>query len=166
MWLAVGLPFVAICGWIAYHVLVVTHGSVVELNIRGYDPRDLLSGHYLQYRIDFGKELCGADDENRRVCVCFAAPEAVPAGIGWSGDCVDKPAECGAYVAGYCRAHRFDSGLERFYIAEADAPQLQTAPPDASVVLSLDGRGGGVVTEMKVGGIPLGDWLRSQPKTP
>lgn len=161
--LAVALPLAVMAGWIGYHVFVVIHGSSVELKIRGYDPRDLLAGHYLQFQIDFEREMCGADDNNRRVCVCFADPEAVPATIGWTGDCVDRPIECGSYIAGYCRGRRLDTSLERFYIPDTSASKLQVVPSDASIVVSLDGRGSGVVTEMKISGQPLQDWLQQQP---
>ena len=42
-------------------------GSEIILPISGFDPRDILSGHYLVYRIDYGiqnKDICGNYDNN------------------------------------------------------------------------------------------------------
>lgn len=137
---AVAAPFAVLLCWILYHTFVVTHGASVELTIRGVDPRDLLSGHYLRYDIDYPRSFCGFDDVNRRVCVCFSDPTTVPATVGWSGDCVDKPRECGAYLAGYCRSNQdFDTGLERFYFPEGDVAKLATVPDGATIVVGLDG---------------------------
>lgn len=63
-------PLAALTVWTGW--LGTTRGlrQAVELPIQGYDPRDLLSGHYLSYQIDwehancaqFEKGVCPVDD--------------------------------------------------------------------------------------------------------
>ena len=49
------IPFFALLGWTLY--ILDTRDKAVEvvLPIRGYDPRDLLSGHYINYEINIDK---------------------------------------------------------------------------------------------------------------
>ena len=53
--LAFLIPAIALASW----VLVLSHErsswDEVKVVIKGYDPRDLLSGHYIQYEIDWEK---------------------------------------------------------------------------------------------------------------
>jgi len=53
--LAFLIPAIALASW----VLVLSHerrsGDEVKVVIKGYDPRDLLSEHYIQYEIDWEK---------------------------------------------------------------------------------------------------------------
>lgn len=52
------IPFLAFVGWAAHYSLLMNNSAVVLLPIRGYDPRNLLSGHYIQYQIDWAKADC------------------------------------------------------------------------------------------------------------
>lgn len=60
---ALVVPFVALMGWL----LLLTHqretGAEVIVAVDGYDPRDLLSGHYIQYKIHWGKTNCAQFDD-------------------------------------------------------------------------------------------------------
>lgn len=52
------LPFVVLCSWALYYACIVKNSPTVTLPITGYDPRDLLSGHYIEFRIDWAKADC------------------------------------------------------------------------------------------------------------
>ena len=39
-------------------------GCEVVVRLRGYDPRDLLSGHYISYRLDWDKTVCSQYENN------------------------------------------------------------------------------------------------------
>lgn len=60
---ALVVPFVALMGWL----LLLTHqretGAEVTVAVEGYDPRDLLSGHYIQYEIHWGRTNCAQFDK-------------------------------------------------------------------------------------------------------
>lgn len=52
------LPFFCLLAWTGSIALQRNGGTEVKLPIRGYDPRDLFSGHYLVYTIDWDKADC------------------------------------------------------------------------------------------------------------
>lgn len=56
--IALFFPLVVLIGWTGW--LGTTRGlrQEVVLPIQGYDPRDLLSGHYLSYQIDWKRANC------------------------------------------------------------------------------------------------------------
>lgn len=61
--LAVLLPLVGILSLIARGELLLRAGKSFRIGMTGYDPRDLLSGHFLQYAYDLdwqGESTCGA----------------------------------------------------------------------------------------------------------
>jgi hypothetical protein len=59
---AVMLPLLGLMGVIARAEVRLRSGANFVVAIQGYDPRDLLHGHYLQYSFDFdwqGESSCG-----------------------------------------------------------------------------------------------------------
>lgn len=52
------LPLICLSVWIGGLQIQRDNGMDVKTVITGYDPRDLLSGHYLQYQIDWEKTDC------------------------------------------------------------------------------------------------------------
>lgn len=52
------LPLVCLMTWTAYLTYQRDSGREVKVAVQGYDPRDLLSGHYIQYQIDWDKTDC------------------------------------------------------------------------------------------------------------
>lgn len=62
---ALAFTFFILFGWTSK---VVTHANSmpeVVLPIKGYDPRDLLSGHYIAYQIDWDKADCRVFNRGR-----------------------------------------------------------------------------------------------------
>ena len=57
-------PFLGIALWLCYFFVFIEHSTEVRLPITGYDPRNLLSGHYIAYRIDWDKADCSQADWN------------------------------------------------------------------------------------------------------
>ena len=49
------LPIVYFIGWISYLVVAEIGVPQVKIYAEGYDPRDLLSGHYLQLKLNWQK---------------------------------------------------------------------------------------------------------------
>lgn len=52
------LPFICLLVWTLDLAWQRSHGQEVTVAVMGYDPRDLLSGHYIQYQIDWGRTDC------------------------------------------------------------------------------------------------------------
>lgn len=159
--LAVVAPLLVLVAWTSYHALIAKHGVRVELPISGYDPRDLLSGHYLRYQVEYGAPICGDATQVRERCVCLTTPDSGNSKALWHGPCDERPS-CDAYLKGVCEHTRFVAGVERFYFPEAQTDLLALVPPKASIQLRLDGRGGAQVEAMQVAGLPLAEWLREQ----
>lgn len=51
-------PFVLLMLWTGSLFATKNSGVDIKLPVMGYDPRDLLSGHYIQYQIDWEKADC------------------------------------------------------------------------------------------------------------
>ena len=52
------LPFIGMGAWAMYYATFVRHSDLVTLPIAGYDPRNILSGHYIDFRIDWANADC------------------------------------------------------------------------------------------------------------
>jgi uncharacterized membrane-anchored protein len=97
-------------------------GKEVVLSISGYDPRDLLAGHYLVYTIDYGFDVrCEYErlhmkksDKDAYICLdtktlSFESPES----------------SCKLFIKGKCDYGRFIAGIERYYIPQEKAQDLE-----------------------------------------
>lgn len=56
------IPFIGMCCWVFYYAHFVKNATEVILPITGYDPRNLLSGHYIEFQIDWSKANCRQAD--------------------------------------------------------------------------------------------------------
>lgn len=52
------VPFVGLFLWTMWLYTQQATGKEIKVVIAGYDPRDLLSGHYIQYTIDWAETNC------------------------------------------------------------------------------------------------------------
>ena len=52
------IPFIVLIIWISYLFYLRSTGTDIVVAIQGYDPRDLLSGHYIQYTINWSQTDC------------------------------------------------------------------------------------------------------------
>ncbi len=139
------LPIFVLAGLTAFRAYVRTFGMEVTLPISGYDPRDLLSGHYLIYRIEYGVGgICPTMDQRRAGYVCLE-----PKFFSY-----DEPAECNKLISGFCTNSRFEAGIEKFFIPENKARYLerQIQSKAASIVLSLTASGNTQVKDLLVDG--------------
>lgn len=58
-------PLVVLLVWILSLQYSVLYGNSVTVAVTGYDPRDLLSGHYLALTPDWSKTDCTQFEENK-----------------------------------------------------------------------------------------------------
>ena len=56
------IPFIGMCCWVLYYAHFVKSATEVVLPITGYDPRNLLSGHYIEFKIDWSRANCRQAD--------------------------------------------------------------------------------------------------------
>jgi uncharacterized membrane-anchored protein len=115
--LALAFPVLVLSSLTLYRMVSLQTGREIVLPVSGYDPRDLLSGHYLTYRVDYGVEgICNSGEHSlNSVFVCLE-----PKGISTT-----PPENCTVYIQGSCRSGFFEAGIERFYVPEDQATHLE-----------------------------------------
>ena len=140
------LPILALGAmtWLKSHLR--DSGTPITLPIEGFDPRDLLSGHYLTYRVDYAAGDCPADTD---AAVCLAPERSIVA-----ADAI--PHSCTLYIKGHCDSGQFRADVERFYIPEAYAQVLEQKVRDkkGAVELSVAADGTAVIRELLIDGVP------------
>ena len=55
---AFAIPFLCLLAWTFHLTWQRAHGTLIKVSVQGYDPRDLLSGHYIRYEIDWDRTDC------------------------------------------------------------------------------------------------------------
>ncbi|MBF0368860.1 MAG: GDYXXLXY domain-containing protein [Magnetococcales bacterium] len=140
-----------------------TTGTEVTFAIQGFDPRDLLSGHYLIYRIDYqAEDPCQADngqtEHGSPVWLCIE-PRAFHL-------YAPSRERCPLTIPGRCEKRRFKAGLERFYIPEEEARPLDRLVRNSrgSLIVSVTPRGGAVVKELLIDDQPWREFLAASEK--
>ena len=155
------LPILVIAFWISTYVFSVRTGRVVRLQIEGFDPRDLLSGHYLRYNVQYGMDIPCQNKERRTVCF-------TPGDDGiWTVDSnmtYDASPSCDVFLHGTCRYSRFEAGIERYYFPEEFKRQLAVVPPASTIDVAITPDGKGIVKALHVDGQPVLEWVREQPE--
>ena len=140
---AVILPLLYLIGWCAVLEHHKSSGDIFRVRIGGYDPRDLIAGHYLQFQLNTAPQMpCRDYSATESACVCYA--NSSNAGVVepyWSGDCSSRPDSCSRYIAGTCRYGRFETPITRYYIPENYSAVLSFTPPDSSVEIALESNG-------------------------
>ena len=58
------LPWIYLVSWTLCLTYQRAHGAEVTVSITGYDPKDLLSGRYIAYQIDWEKTDCRQFENN------------------------------------------------------------------------------------------------------
>jgi uncharacterized membrane-anchored protein len=135
---AIIIPILSLASLTIYKRHILTTGEEVTLKITGYDPRDLLSGHYLTYRVEYGVDnICPRTYSNRSGFVCLSSKKF---SYRW-------PENCKLMIQGKCDGRLFRAGIERFYISEDQAKKLDRIVRDskASIRLSVPANGKAIV---------------------
>ena len=159
---AVFFPVAGLLLWWAQLTFFVSHGTLVQFGVTGYDPRDLLAGHYIRYNVDYGSDSLCANDLGKPRCVCLnTATENGLAKSDWAGPCEARPA-CELWLAGRCEYGRFLADIERYYIPEEYASELMRAPEDSTVQVIVTDKGRGIVIGYQVLGQPVLDYARAR----
>lgn len=147
------LPIVVLLVVVVRHGLHFATGQEWVLPVTGHDPRDLLSGHYVQYRVQYtGEEFCQAIERENYDYACLCLESQNPFFAEVNADC----GGCSAKIMGKCKFGRFQAGLERFYIPESDAEwlnkMLQSGERKAEIVVSVSKEGQALVKDLRFDG--------------
>ena len=169
---ALALPVLALAALIGQQELVLANARILSVPLTGFDPRDLLRGHYIRAQLDWDWEHAPSVEEYQAVdgalCVLAEAPKPrVRFVAGWkAGDRTD--ADCKLVIAGNARAPaRFapakldnGDGAIQFYVPEARASDLETLmrerPGSLTADLAIRADGAAAIRALRVDGEVLG----------
>jgi uncharacterized membrane-anchored protein len=147
---ALTLPILALASLTAYHQYMYRTGEDVILPISGYDPRDLLSGYYLEYKIDYGiKGVCKASPESITPALICLKPKFFQYG--------NQPSqECSLFIRGMCTDDTFSGGIEQFFMSEENSKAVEklltSGKVKTEVVLSVTKTGYALVKDILIDG--------------
>jgi len=164
---AIALPFVVICLLIVRAEYHLKSGEQWSFELRGYDPRDLLRGHYLQFNILYdwerGKNECNSGSD---CCLCLTKTEARVPKVHLA-TCPTARSQCDGYIL-----NSEKNALNRFYIPEASAKRAEKllrearARQDAYLNVSINQKGEPAILDLIVNGQSLGKLLQTEEETP
>ena len=150
---ALALPVLALAALVGEQERRLAGATILTVPIRGYDPRDLLAGHYLYAQFDWDWERqpeAQSANSSAEGGACVLSDKAKPRLRflpGWkAGDRVD--ADCKLVIAGRGwpgTPARFipanldvGSGGIRFYVPEERAYELERMPRERPGALTAD----------------------------
>ena len=141
------IPIIALLTLAIYKKYNFLTGYQIILPITGYDPRDLLSGYYLNYNIEYDvTDIClnSAYGENKHAYICLD-----PKIFSYT-----RPYNCNLLIKGACIDRRFRAGIERYYVPKEDAKRLEKLirSNKASIVLSVPKNGDAQVKDLLING--------------
>lgn len=164
---ALALPVVALVALTGYKAYKRFAGVELTIPITGFDPRDLLSGHYLIYQLDFEMEICQGprrDTDPVFLCVVRDGSDLSTRVVDSANPSTNKG--CTAVIMGRCDGRRFVAGVERFYIPEEHSRLLDGVVRGwgedanrAKLVISVDPRGHAVVKTLLIDDKPWREFL-------
>jgi len=147
------IALIVLFSWTLFHAFNSNRGQITHIKVTGYDPRDLLSGHYLTYTVlyeNFEQSSC-SEHEGDDVYLCL--DDGRLSSI--------TPGGCATFIKGVCSiygANRFNAGIERFYIPEKHAERLDSALRkgtfDTKIKVLVTPTGKAYVKDMLFDGVP------------
>lgn len=160
-YLIYALPVVGLLIWIGILEYDFRHARRIEVPIVGYDPRDLISGHYVEFRLDLGDQNpCKAVEQSpdqSELCLCWQPGDV--AALAWALPCKSRSDSCEVLMRGTCSKQQFVGGIERFYIPENDTPYLQQLPSQSTLVVRVTKDGRSFADELKPARTPYKKWI-------
>lgn len=158
---ALSLPLIVLALGIVRAEQHRAHSQRFVLEVEGYDPRDLLHGHYIDYRLRLGDAAAATPgarcrDEDPDCCLCLqpTQPDAPP--VITRESCEVARAQCGGMLA-----TRYLPRLRRYYIPEQNAEKLDARFRDAArkggaqIVVAIDPAGMPMVEALRIDGVSI-----------
>jgi uncharacterized membrane-anchored protein len=127
-------------------------GIEVRIPIDGNDPRDLLAGYYLRYRVLYGvEELCPISPKMNKypAYICLETKKFS----------ATKFKNCLQMIKGICSNRIFNAGIEHYYVPEDQAKKLEQLilKSPMSIVVKLNSQGEAQLIDLLVDGVSWRD---------
>ncbi len=142
-------------GWIAYEE-IGRKGDRIKLPVEGYDPRDLLSGHYVRFELTAAREAQALVlPDAKEIAVCL---ERSSDGLYHVSRVQSASDACKPFLIGSRGSTGIDFGIHRFYVDERIANQVGTvqAGSDTYLIATIDSRGTAHAVDFVMNGNSLG----------
>ena len=165
--IALLIPILTLTGLILFKQSLL-QGQEVILPIRGFDPRNFISGHYLTYAIQYGITVCPKKPDNgtaaENAFICLEPRQFL----------TNQPTKehCPLFIKGHCEQELFIAGIEKFYVPEKhaqylgrilrDNPRSDTHPDRSEIVLAVSAGGRAEVKDLRINGE---SWLKTMDQT-
>ena len=154
---AVALPLVLLALMVARAEMQLADSTVYYFEIQGYDPRDLLRGHYMRFRLAVTPvetlESCAVGSAD--CCYCLEPGPAMPS-LATLATCQTAAEKCEDFV----RTEALHA-LDRFYIPEEGRRQMERNLRDAArhdrahLAVAVSSSGEPLIQALLVDGVPI-----------
>lgn len=168
LFLSLLTPLLVLTSLVVKTELEIQHGKRLLLSIEGYDPRDYLRGHYInfRYRWEFDEEKTkrfthsNFDYHRRDVHLCIPENKKVYPVLA-----SQYVTDCNFRILGKLTTNyhdpkfNFNFGIEKFYVPERYALLLERelGIKKGEVELAVNSQGRAVILELYIGGVPWRD---------
>ena len=150
--LALLLPLVGLGGTWAWTHVRAQQGTEWDVPIMGYDPRDLLRGHYIVFRYDWpGLERTIDPSSSYELCLTGNAPTITRVGfLDANGMSCPNPIRASDAGSDTARSPGLSGGI--LYVPQVEAPRLEKklADPAQQGVVRIRVRGDGHITPLSI----------------
>ena len=151
------LPIAFLAGMAGVNEYYLRTSHELILPIEGYDPRDLLSGRFLRYKIKYSVKCPRVHKSRQKAYICFEPEKRITI--------FSPPENCSLFIKGWCYPNQsyFKAGIDRYYIPEQQAKKLERTFLDAlekNVVLSVTKKGNVLVKDILIDGRPLKSFIQ------
>lgn len=162
---AVLIPFLLLSLLIIRAEFHISQGKEWKFHVRGYDPRDLLRGHYLLFTLQYDWEKGSNQCENvNDCCLCLSDIGEIAPKVKKTS-CEVAQNQCDGFILG-----EFERSLNRYYIPENYAKQAEQILRDARtdneafLSVSVNSQGEPLITDMIIQGESLNDLIKQLPE--
>lgn len=166
---AVLFPVLVLIGIMIKTELEIKQSKTIMVDIEGYDPRDLLRGHYLNFRFKWNFEpektklyanhLKNIHPREAKLCV-LSNGQVYP--VATDEVLYDCETEIFGKFASTPDRYDFYVGLERFYLPETHAKFIEGEflKQKGQMKLAVNSQGKAVLLELYIGGKPWRELIK------
>lgn len=157
---AISIPFILLCLLIVRAEYHIRNAEQWTFEVTGYDPRDLLRGHYLQFRLDYDWDTTqNSCSDQKKCCLCLTKTDSKIPKVHKTS-CETAKTQCDGFMLS-----KHQNSLNRFYISENEARRaeklLQQARSENNAFLkvSINAKGEPKIADLLIGDQPINELL-------